>query len=316
LYPRVSPLIPALPAGDDGQGFPERSAEASAVKLCTFRAGDGPPRAGAWTERGIVDLAEADATLPASLLELLRLGEAGLDRARSAAAAGPARARERVTLLPPIPQPSKIVCIGLNYRDHAAEVNLPLPEYLTVFAKWPNTLIGDGAAIVIPAESHRVDYEAELAFVVGRPARHVAEADAFAYIAGYTCLNDVSVRDYQSRTSQWTLGKVFDTHGPCGPVLVTPDEIPDPQALRIECSIDGERLQDSSTSQMVFGVARILAELSAVMTLEPGDLVATGTPAGVGTSRSPRRWIRPGERVRVSIERIGVLENPAVAASA
>ena len=258
------------------------------MKLCTFRAGDGPSRAGAWTDRGIVDLAAADATLPASLAELLA----------------------------PIPRPSKIVCIGLNYRDHAAEVNLPLPEYVTVFAKWPNTLIGDGAAIVIPTESHRVDYEAELAFVIGRPARHVAEADAYAYIAGYTCFNDVSVRDYQSRTSQWTLGKVFDTHGPCGPVLVTRDEVPDPQALRIECSIDGERLQDSSTSQMVFGIRKLVAELSAIMTLEPGDLVATGTPAGVGTSRNPRRWIRPGERVRVSIERVGVLENPAVAASA
>ena len=185
-----------------------------------------------------------------------------------------------------------------------------------MFAKWPNTLIGDGEPIVIPSESHRVDYEAELAFVIGRSARHVPEADAYKYIAGYTCFNDVSVRDYQNRTSQWTLGKVFDTHGPCGPVLVTRDEVPDPQALRIECSIDGERLQNSSTSQMVFGIPKLVAELSAVMTLEPGDLVATGTPAGVGTSRNPRRWIRPGERVRVSIERVGVLENPAVAASA
>jgi 2-keto-4-pentenoate hydratase/2-oxohepta-3-ene-1,7-dioic acid hydratase in catechol pathway len=286
------------------------------VKLCTFRIGDGPPRAGVWTERGIVDLAGVDASLPASIIEVLMLGEAGLERAQAAAARGPAVAREVVTLLAPVPRPSKIVCIGLNYRDHAAEVNLPLPEYVTVFAKWPNTLIGDGEPIVIPSESHRVDYEAELAFVIGRSARHVPEADAYKYIAGYTCFNDVSVRDYQNRTSQWTLGKVFDTHGPCGPVLVTRDEVPDPQALRIECSIDGERLQNSSTSQMVFGIPKLVAELSAVMTLEPGDLVATGTPAGVGTSRNPRRWIRPGERVRVSIERVGVLENPAVAASA
>ena len=156
-------------------------------------------------------------------------------------------------------------------------------------------------------------YEAELAFVVGRRARRVAEADALQYVAGYTCFNDVSVRDYQMRTSQWTMGKVFDTHGPCGPVLVTRDAIPDPQALRISCSIGGEVLQNSSTAEMVFGVARIVAELSAVMTLEPGDIVATGTPAGVGTSRNPRRWIKPGERVRVEIEGVGILENPAVA---
>ena len=218
-----------------------------------------------------------------------------------------------MTLLPPVVDPSKIVCIGLNYRDHAAEVKMELPQHVTVFAKWPNTLIGDGASIVIPAESHRVDYEAELAFVIGTRAHHVAEADAYDVIAGYTCFNDVSVRDYQMRTSQWTLGKVFDTHGPCGPVLVTRDEIPEPHALRIRCSIDGEMLQDSSTAQLVFGIPRLVAELSAVMTLEPGDIVATGTPAGVGTSRTPKRWIRAGERVRVEIEGIGALENPAVA---
>jgi 2-keto-4-pentenoate hydratase/2-oxohepta-3-ene-1,7-dioic acid hydratase in catechol pathway len=286
------------------------------VKLCTYHIDAGPARIGAWTQRGIVDLVAADPSLPATLIGLIALGDDGLARAAAAAALGPALDRSDVMLLPPIPEPGKIICIGLNYRDHAAEVKLPLPEYVTVFAKWANGLVGDGAAIVIPAESHRVDYEAELAFVIGRRARHVTEADALAYVAGYTCFDDISVRDYQMRTSQWTSGKAFDTHGPCGPVLVTRDEIPDPQALRITCSIDGEVLQDSSTAQMVFGVARLVAELSAIMTLEPGDLVATGTPAGVGTSRTPRRWIRPGERVRVEIEGIGALENPAVAASA
>jgi acylpyruvate hydrolase len=286
------------------------------MNLCTYLRADGAARAGVWTERGIVDLQAADASLPASLIALLALGDEGLAQARAAAESAPAGAiarREGVRLLPPIPNPAKIVCIGLNYRDHAAEVKLPLPDSLAVFAKWPNTLIGDGEAIVIPPESHRVDYEAELAFVVGRRARRVAEADALQYVAGYTCFNDVSVRDYQSRTSQWTIGKVFDTHGPCGPVLVTRDAIADPQALRISTTIGDEVLQNSSTSEMVFGVARIVAELSAVMTLEPGDIVATGTPAGVGTSRNPRRWIKPGERVRVEIEGVGVLENPAVA---
>ncbi len=286
------------------------------MKLCTFRA-LGEPRLGASTARGIVDLRAADPGLSApSLAEFLALGEAALAPARETAERASGEhvfARENVVLLPPIPSPQKIICIGLNYRDHAAEVKMELPQFVTVFAKWPNTLIGDGAPIVIPPESHRVDYEAELAFVIGRRAHRVAEADAYEHVAGYTCFNDVSVRDYQMRTSQWTLGKVFDTHGPCGPYLVTRDEVPDPHALRIRCSIDGEVLQDSSTSQLVFGIPRLVAELSAVMTLEPGDIVATGTPAGVGTSRTPKRWIRPGERVRVEIEGIGVLENPAVA---
>jgi acylpyruvate hydrolase len=286
------------------------------MNFCTYQRADGTSRPGVWTDRGIVDLPAADPSLPGTLLEILRLGDAGIARARAAAEAAQAAVivpGEGVILLPPIQNPAKIICIGLNYRDHAAEVKLPLPDYPSVFAKWPNTLIGNGAEIVIPPESHRVDYEAELAFVVGRRARRVAEAEALQYVAGYMNFNDVSVRDYQARTSQWTIGKVFDTHGPCGPFLVTRDAIPDPQQLRIRTTIGAEVLQDSSTSEMVFGVARILAELSAVMTLEPGDIVATGTPAGVGTSRNPRRWIKPGERVRIEIEGLGVLENPAVA---
>jgi 2-keto-4-pentenoate hydratase/2-oxohepta-3-ene-1,7-dioic acid hydratase in catechol pathway len=285
--------------------------------LCTFRT-NGEPLLGAETARGIVDLHAVDPALPPTVRALLAAGPDALTGARRALDAARDEhvvPRRAVTLLPPVPDPSKIVCIGLNYRDHAAEVGMALPEHVTVFAKWPNTLIGDGAPIVIPAESHRVDYEAELAFVIGTRARHVAEAEAYSVIAGYTCMNDVSVRDYQMRTSQWTLGKVFDTHGPCGPVLVTRDEILDPHALRIRCSIDGETLQDSSTAQLVFGIPRLVAELSAVMTLEPGDIVATGTPAGVGTSRTPKRWLRPGERVRVEIERIGTLENPVVQAA-
>jgi acylpyruvate hydrolase len=285
------------------------------VRLCTFLR-DGEQRLGAARGEAIVDLRAADPALPASMLSLLQGGEDALERARRALASATSQhetPRAGVTLLPPVPNPAKIACIGLNYRDHAAEVKMELPQHVTVFAKWPNTLIGDGAPIVIPSLSHRVDYEAELAFAIGKRAHEVAEEDADAFIAGYTCFNDVSVRDYQMRSSQWTLGKVFDTHGPCGPFLVTRDEVPDPQNLRIRCSIGGETLQDSSTAQMVFGVRRLLAELSEVMTLEPGDIVATGTPAGVGTSRTPKRWIRPGERVRVEIDGLGILENPAVA---
>jgi acylpyruvate hydrolase len=285
------------------------------LKLCTYDS-DGTSRIGALDGEEIVDLRAADPGVPATMLELLQGGTSALERARAALASA-TRAqrtpRADVRLLPPVPNPSKLICIGLNYRDHAVEVKLPLPERVAVFAKWNNTLIGDGAPIVLPRASHRIDYEAELAFVVGTRCRNVVEADADAAIAGYTCFNDVSVRDYQSFTSQWTLGKSWDTHGPCGPVLVTRDEIPDPQALRIRCTIDGETLQDSNTAQMFFGVRRLLAELSAIMTLEPGDLVATGTPAGVGLARTPRRWIKPGERVRVEIDAIGAIENPAVA---
>ena len=288
------------------------------MKLIAYSQGTSEPTIGALTARGVVDLRAVDPSLPVTLQALLLAGSDGL--ARAAHAVETARdehlvAREHVTLLPPLPAPGKIVCVGLNYRDHAAEVGLELPEHVTIFAKWPNTLIGDGAPIVIPRESSKVDYEAELAFVIGTRARRVAEDRALDYVAGYMNFNDVSVRDYQSRTSQWTIGKVFDTHGPCGPALVTRDEIPDPGNLRIRLSIDGETMQDSSTAQMVFSVPRLVAELSAVMTLEPGDIVATGTPAGVGTSRKPRRWIRPGERVRVEIEGLGALENPVVADS-
>jgi acylpyruvate hydrolase len=286
------------------------------MNLVTFRSGAERARIGVLTERGIVDLRAAEPTLPATMRALLDAGPDALDAARRAAGGPGARhvvARDGVTLLPPVPDPGKIICIGLNYRDHAAEVKLELPEHVTVFAKWPNTLIGDGAPIVIPRLSHRVDYEAELAVVIGTRAKNVPEERAFDVVAGYTNFNDVSVRDYQMRTSQWTLGKVFDTHGPCGPALVTRDAVPDPGNLRIRCIIGEETLQDSNTAQMVFSVPRLIAELSAVMTLEPGDIIATGTPAGVGTSRKPRRWILPGERVRVEIEGLGVLENPAVA---
>jgi 2-keto-4-pentenoate hydratase/2-oxohepta-3-ene-1,7-dioic acid hydratase in catechol pathway len=286
------------------------------LRLCTF-VSSGERRLGAQTASGIADLRAIDPSLPHTMLELLQGGDAALARARHAAESAGAEnvvAAGAVTLLPPVTNPAKIVCIGLNYRDHAAEVGMELPEFVTIFAKWPNTLIGDGAPIVIPSESHRVDYEAELAFVIGKRANHVIEANAYDVVAGYTCFNDVSVRDYQSRTSQWTMGKVFDTHGPCGPFLVTRDEISDPGNLRIRTIIDGETLQDSNTSEMVFSVPRIVAELSAIMTLEPGDIVATGTPAGVGTSRNPRRWIKPGERVRIEIESVGALENPAIAA--
>jgi 2-keto-4-pentenoate hydratase/2-oxohepta-3-ene-1,7-dioic acid hydratase in catechol pathway len=220
---------------------------------------------------------------------------------------------ERVRLRAPIPRPGKVICIGLNYRNHAEESGLPLPEVPILFPKYANSVIGPDDPIVLPPETAEPDYEAELGVVIGRRASRVPEADALSYVAGYTCMNDISARDLQNRTSQWMLGKAIDTFLPCGPWLVTTDEIPDPQDLAIGLRLNGEQLQSSTTGQMVFGVAELIAFISRTLTLEPGDLIATGTPPGVGFARKPPIWLRDGDRVEVEIEGIGTLANPVVA---
>jgi 2,4-didehydro-3-deoxy-L-rhamnonate hydrolase len=209
-----------------------------------------------------------------------------------------------------IPRPGKIVCVGLNYRDHAAEGGQDLPKAPLLFAKWPNTLIGDGDPVVLPPESTQVDYEAELGVVIGAKAKRVSERDALDHVAGYICVNDVSARDLQFADGQWTRGKSPDTFCPVGPRLVPREEIADPQALAIRCLVNGEALQDSSTAQMIFSVAEIIAYTSQVITLEPGDLIATGTPAGVGVFRDPKVLLQDGDEVSVEIEGLGTLTNP------
>jgi acylpyruvate hydrolase len=264
----------------------------------------------------VVDLHRVDDSLPMDMIALLEGGAAALARARQAvdrATPEATFALGEVTLTAPILRPSKIMCIGANYRDHVAEAKATVLEYPTLFAKYPSCLIGPGEAIVLPKISEQVDYEGELAVVIGRRARQVSEAVALDYVAGYLPFNDVSVRDFQQRTSQWTIGKTFDTHGPIGPALVTADEVPDPQNLNLRVSIGDEVLQSSNTGMMIFPIAQLIAYLSAVMTLEPGDVLATGTPGGVGGARTPPRWLRAGESVRVEIEGLGVLENPVVA---
>jgi acylpyruvate hydrolase len=264
----------------------------------------------------IVDLNSADPRLPADIVQFLRIGDSARELAGNVLHAAPTTAlhdRASVTLKAVIPNPEKVICIGLNYRDHAIETNAQIPEVPTVFTKYANTLIGDGEPIVIPHVTQQVDYEAELAFVIGRRGRYISKAEATHYIAGYTIFNDISARDYQMRTSQWTIGKTFDTFGPLGPALVTADEIPDPAALAIRLSINGEVLQDSNTSELIFSIPTLVAYLSEVMTLEPGDVIATGTPAGVGFTRQPPRFLRPNETVRVEIEKVGTLENPVIA---
>jgi 2-keto-4-pentenoate hydratase/2-oxohepta-3-ene-1,7-dioic acid hydratase in catechol pathway len=209
-----------------------------------------------------------------------------------------------------IPRPGKIVCVGLNYRDHAAEGGMDLPKAPLLFAKWPNTLIGDGEAIVLPPESSQVDYEAELGVVIGARAKRVSERDALDHVEGYICVNDVSARDLQFADGQWTRGKSPDTFCPVGPRLVPREEIDDPQSLAIRCIVNGKALQDSSTAQMIFSVAEIIAYASQVITLEPGDLIATGTPAGVGVFRDPTVLLRGGDEVSVEVEGLGTLTNP------
>jgi 2-keto-4-pentenoate hydratase/2-oxohepta-3-ene-1,7-dioic acid hydratase in catechol pathway len=209
-----------------------------------------------------------------------------------------------------ISRPGKIVCVGLNYLDHAAEGGQELPKEPLLFAKWPNTLIGDGDAIVVPPAVKQVDYEAELGVVIGTTAKRVGEADALDHVAGYICLNDVSARDLQFADGQWTRGKSPDTFCPVGPRLVAREEIDDPQQLGIRCVVNGQTLQDSSTAQMIFSVAEIIAYVTRVITLEPGDLIATGTPAGVGVFRDPKVLLEDGDEVSVEIDGLGTLTNP------
>jgi len=210
----------------------------------------------------------------------------------------------------PFDLPQKIICVGLNYRDHAEEQGTELPKAPLLFAKWPNTLIGSGETIVLPHETHEVDYEAELGVVIDRRTRGVSERDALDAVRGYVCLNDVSARDLQFADQQWTRGKSPDTFCPVGPHLVAREQIEDPQRLAIRCVLNGETMQDSSTSQMVFSVAEIIAYISRTITLEPGDLIATGTPAGVGIFRNPKVLLKDGDEVTVEVQGLGALTNP------
>jgi 2-keto-4-pentenoate hydratase/2-oxohepta-3-ene-1,7-dioic acid hydratase in catechol pathway len=212
----------------------------------------------------------------------------------------------------PIDRPGKIICVGLNYSDHAEEQGAELPAEPLLFAKWPNALIGPGEPIVIPPIVAKADYEAELGVVIGERVKGISKESAFEAVAGYVCANDVSARDLQFADGQWTRGKSPDTFCPVGPMVLR-DEVPDPHALRIRAIVSGEVLQDSTTANLIFGVDDVIAYASQTMTLEPGDLILTGTPAGVGVFRDPQRLLRPGDEVTIEIERIGSLTNPVVA---
>jgi 2-keto-4-pentenoate hydratase/2-oxohepta-3-ene-1,7-dioic acid hydratase in catechol pathway len=251
---------------------------------------------------------------PSTMAELLAGGDRTLAALREATDGARLDERGRpladADLLAPVPRPGKIVAIGRNYRDHTTEEGVEPPPAPLIFAKWPSAIVGHGAPVSWdPALSRQVDYEAELAIVIGRTARGVEVDDALDHVLGYTCLNDVSARDLQFGDGQWVRGKSLDSFCPMGPALVTADEIDDPQDLAISCSIGDERVQEARTSDMFFGVAEIISYCSMSFTLEPGDVIATGTPGGVGVFRDPPRFLEDGDRMTVEIERIGRLEN-------
>ncbi|UFN47165.1 fumarylacetoacetate hydrolase family protein [Roseomonas sp. OT10] len=285
------------------------------MRLIAFEQ-EGRAVLGALVGEEVVALADAVPGLPADPLAAF----AALDLPEGAAAlaakleGAPRRPLAGLTLLPPIPRPGKFLCIGLNYVEHAKEGGNAIPDYPAVFMRGPTSLAGHGQPLIRPKVSDKFDYEAELVIVIGRRARHLTEANALSCVAGYTCMNEGSVRDYQRKGAQWTMGKNFEQTGGVGPAIVTPDEIPQgPNALRITSRVNGQTMQDSNTADMIFPVPRILAILSEVMTLEPGDMIATGTPSGVGYPRKPPVFMKPGDTVEIEIEGIGLLSNPIAA---
>jgi 2-keto-4-pentenoate hydratase/2-oxohepta-3-ene-1,7-dioic acid hydratase in catechol pathway len=287
------------------------------MRLATLATPAGP-RAALVAGDHYVDLYDTNMGLPPSVRGLLA---AGPNAWQAAEAAGRLQNAVRIpvqaaVLMPPVPDPGKILCIGLNYRDHARENNRAIPTEPVLFAKFNNTLIGDGTPIRLPAVSKKVDYEAELVVVIGKPGRDIAEADAIDHVAGYTVGHDVSARDWQFKgeEKQWVIGKTFDTFAPIGPHLVMADEVADPHNLQVRLRLNGETMQDSNTREFIFTVPQLIAYLSQVVTLEPGDLIFTGTPPGVGVARKPPVFLKAGDQVEVEIEGIGVLRNPVVAA--
>ena len=279
------------------------------MKLVTYTH-ENRTAVGAVDGDDVVDLQSADASVPADMLALLDGGDAMLARARSAAASGQRLPLRDVKLEAPL-RPRKVLAIGLNYRDHAAESGQELPKKPVVFYKVNTCITGPGAPVQKPRASNAVDWEAELVFVIGKRGRHIAADDALAHVAGYMCGNDISVRDWQFHAATWTMGKGFDTHGPIGPWLVTTDEV-DASSLDIRTYVNGQIKQQSNTSQLIFNIPALIEYLSTAFTLEAGDIVFTGTPAGVGVSRKPPEFLKAGDTVRVEIKGLGALENPVV----
>lgn len=283
------------------------------MKFVTFRKAGGDPEAGVIVRDQVVGLKGAG--FPGILDVLVGGSEAGPRIENWVQSSGAPYPLNSVTLLAPVPRPPKLICVGLNYRDHALESKMEIPKVPTIFSKFPSAVIAPRQPIVLPKNSTQPDYEAEFAFVIGRGGRHIPAERWQEHVFGYTIINDVSARDFQMATTQWLMGKTFDTFAPMGPHIVSADEVPDPHALDISLSIHGEVLQHSNTRELIFKIPELVAYLSSVFTLEPGDVVSTGTPAGVGVARKPPRFLRPGDDVVVRVESIGELRNPVIAES-
>jgi 2-keto-4-pentenoate hydratase/2-oxohepta-3-ene-1,7-dioic acid hydratase in catechol pathway len=279
------------------------------MRIVSYRVDGGPWRAGAERDGGVIDIAgEGDPSVKA----LLAGGKAALDAAAAREKNGKP-VSGHVEIGPVIPDPDKIICFGLNYRKHAEETGQKLPKVPTFFPKYRNSLIANGQQIVLPRNNpDNVDYENELTMVIGKRCKYVTESEALSYVAGYTIMNDVSARDLQMQTSQWGAGKAVDTFAPLGPALIPASEIGDPQNLALKTRLNGQVVQDSNTSDMVFTCAQLIAFASNFMTLEPGDVLATGTPEGVGFTRKPPLFLKDGDIIELEIEKIGILRNPVV----
>ncbi len=258
----------------------------------------------------IIDLSEHGYV---SLLALIEDGQKGIDRARSALSTGTRLPRAAVTLQAPLPRPPRIFGIGLNYQSHAAESKMVVQKVPTVFMKLSSSVVGTNVPIVLPKISQQPDYEAELGVVIGKAGYQISEEAAMEYVFGYTIVNDISARDIQLSTSQWTLGKSFPGFTPVGPAIVTADEVADPHNLGIRLAIDGDMLQDANTSDLIFKIPALIAYLSSTTPLEAGDIISTGTPQGVGLGRTPQRWLKPGEEMVITIDGLGELRNRTVA---
>ena len=284
------------------------------MRWVTVATEKGPRACGVYQGK-YVDVNAADSSLPSCVKGILGSGAEGQKKAWDAVTKGtvsydPAK----VKLLPPVPNPQKVICIGLNYRDHAIESGVPIPEEPVIFAKFPSSLVANGDDIVLPSVSTQVDYEAELVVVIGKGGRHIPREQAMEAVGGYMVGHDVSARDWQLNKpgKQWISGKTFDTFAPTGPELVGTDEVADPHALGIRLRLNGETLQDSSTAQLIFRIDELIAYLSQVVTLVPGDLIFTGTPPGVGMARKPPIFLKPGDVVEVEIDGLGLLKNSVV----
>jgi 2-keto-4-pentenoate hydratase/2-oxohepta-3-ene-1,7-dioic acid hydratase in catechol pathway len=280
------------------------------MKLATFEY-KGDRRIGIVTDRGIVDLSSAAPALPRDMVALISDDKA-MAEARAAAAKGSAIPIADVHLCAPVPFPGKVLAIGLNYRDHVEESGQPMPEHQVWFNKQHNCITGPYDDVALPAVSSLLDYEAEMCFVIGKRCKHVPKERAHEVIAGYFVGNDVSVRDWQLRTNTWQIGKSFDTHGPIGPWIVTPDGVGDPHALDIKCWVNGELRQSSNTKHLIFDCFDQIAHLSQAFTLDPGDVIFTGTSGGVGAAMKPMQFLKAGDVVRVEVEKLGYIENRVV----